>query len=333
MKNNENKQVLLNARPHGMAKISDFTIATTPLPDLDEGQFLVKIDYISLDPALRGWMNEGTTYIAGVAIGAVMRTFSAGHVVESKHEGFKIGDTVTGLFGAQTYAISNGQGVDKVNAEKTPLSWHLGVLGMPGMTAYFGLLERGKPQAGDTVFVSGAAGMVGALVGQIAKIKGCRVVGSAGGAEKCRYLTEILGFDAAIDYKNDNLVEALKAACPSGIDVFFDNVGGETLDAGLANLARGARVVICGAISQYNNASIEGPKNYMKIVSARGTLTGIIVFDFIKDYPKAVADITNWLNEGKIHYREHVEHGIERFPEVLQMLFTSDNFGKLILKI
>ena len=329
----KNTQILLRARPQGMMQLTDFEQFTAVIPELTDGQFLVKIAYISLDPALRGWMNAGTTYIAGVALGTVMRAFAAGYVVASKNDNFKEGDAVTGLFGAQEYAVSNGVGVDNVDAKKYPLSWYLGVLGMPGMTAYFGFLERGKPKAGNTVFVSGAAGVIGTLVGQMAKIKGCKVVGSAGGAEKCRYLTETLGFDAAIDYKNDNLAEKLKEICPEGIDVFYDNVGGETLDAGLGNLARGARVVICGAISQYNSSSIYGPKNYMKIVSARGTMNGIIVFDFQKDYPKAVKNIAKWLKEGKIQYKEHIEEGIARFPEVLQMLYTSDNFGKLVLKI
>ena len=335
MENIKNTQILLHARPKGRVELTDFAVKTVDIPELVDGQVLIKIDYISLDPAIRGWMNAGTTYIAGIELGAVIRAFAAGRVFASKNPNFRKGDTVTGLLGAQTYAVSDGRGIEKVNAKKkVPLSWHLGVLGMPGMTAYFGLLARGLPKAGQTVFVSAAAGMVGSLVGQIAKMKGCRVVGSAGGAAKCAYLINDLGFDVAIDYKNEDLTDALKTACPNGIDVFFDNVGGETLDAGLANLARGARVVICGAVSQYNNTTaIHGPKNYLKIVSARGTMTGLIVFDFLKEYPKAVRDISKWLKHGKLHYQEHIEEGIERFPEVLQMLFTGDNCGKLILRV
>ena len=203
---------------------------------------------------------------------------------------------------------------------------------MPGMTAYFGLLERGQPKAGETVFVSGAAGIVGAAVGQIAKIKGCRVIGCAGGAEKCAYVKS-LGFDDCIDYKAEDVATRLKTVAPEGISIYFDNVGGAILDAALLNLARGARVVICGAMSQYNNAVVEGPKNYMKIVSARGTLTGLIVFDFLDRYPEAVLKISKWLKHRKITYREHVVRGIEQFPAALRMLSTGDNFGKLILKI
>ena len=326
-----NKQITLAQRPTGMLKNEDFRLVETSISDIEDGQILIQNEFISLDPAMRGWMNEGTTYIRGVEIGAVMRAFSVGKIIESKNASFKKGQYVSGLLGVQSYVVNNGEGIVKINTKKVPPSWYLGVLGMPGMTAFFGILSKGQLKNNETVFISGAAGMIGTLVGQIAKIKGCKVVGSASSDEKCNYLVNEIGFDAAINYNKENLSESLKQHFSSGIDVFFDNVGGETLDAGLANLARGARVVICGAISQYNNNEIYGPKNYMKIVSARGILTGIIVFDFQQEYPKAIKQISKWLAERKIKYREHIEVGIERFPEVLLMLYKSENFGKLVL--
>ncbi len=329
----KNTQVILSARPQGMVKSSDFDIQTNPLEEVKEGELLIEIEYISLDPAMRGWMNEGTTYIKGVELGAVMRAFSAGKILESKNRDYKVGEYVSGLLGAQTYAVSNGQGLSRCDIEKGPLSWHLGILGMPGMTAFFGLKERGQPQAGETVFVSGAAGIVGSTVGQIAKVLGCKVVGTAGSDAKCRFLLEECGFDAAINYKTEDVDQKLKEYCPEGVSVFYDNVGGPLLDTVLANLARGARVVICGAISQYNQASFYGPKNYMKIVSARGILTGIIVFDFIKEYPRAVDQLSEWLNAGKMKTKEQIIDGIEQFPVALQKLFTGDNFGKLLIRV
>jgi NADPH-dependent curcumin reductase len=328
----KNKQVILAHRPQGMVKESDFEIREIEIPTLQEGQVLIKNEYISLDPAMRGWMNEGTTYIPGVALGAVMRAFAAGQVVASKNAQYTEGTFVVGLTGAQTYAVSDGKGLTQVDLSKGPLSWHLGILGMPGMTAYFGILERGKPKRGETVFVSGAAGVIGTAVGQIAKLKGCRVIGSAGGKEKCEYLQSI-GFDAVIDYKKDNVEEKLREIAPEKISIYFDNVGGDILDAALANLAFGARVVICGAISQYNNPSVSGPKNYMKIVSARGTMTGLIVFDFMAKYPKAISDLSGWLKKGRISYKEHEVLGLENFALALKMLFTGENFGKLVLKL
>jgi NADPH-dependent curcumin reductase len=329
---NKNTQILLAARPQGMVKDSDFLLHTAEIPPVTEGGVLIQNEYISLDPAMRGWMNEGTTYIKGVEIGAVMRSFSAGRVVASKHPDFSVGDNVVGLTGVQAYAVSNGAGLTKVDLSKGQLSRHLGILGMPGMTAYFGLLARGKPRKGETIFVSGAAGIIGAAVGQMGKIKGCKVIGCAGGKDKCDYLLQI-GFDGVIDYKTEDVAQRLKELAPEGIHIYFDNVGGDILDAALTNLARGARVVICGAISQYNNAVISGPKNYMKIVSARGTLTGLIVFDFIDQYAKAVLDISKWLKSGKLQYKEHIIEGIENFPLALRMLFEGKNFGKLVLKI
>ena len=330
----QNTQITLAARPQGMAKTSDFSLKINEIPALNEGQFLVKIEIISLDPAIRGWMNAGTTYIPGIELGAVIRAFAAGKIIASQHPNYAVGEYVVGLLGAQKYAISDGQGLTKVDLNAGQLSWHLGILGMPGMTAYFGLLEKGKPVACETVFISGAAGIVGTTVGQIAKIKGCRVIGTAGTDEKCRFLTEKMGFDLAINYKTQDIDAVLKANCPEKINVFFDNVGGDQLDIALANLAMGARVVICGAISQYNNTSaLQGPRNYMKIVTARGYITGIIVFDYFDQYHRAVSDISGWLKAGLMTTQEDIYEGLENFPETLQKLYTGENFGKLLLKI
>lgn len=329
-----NTKIVLAERPNGAVQDSNFELKEENLDDLNDGQFLVAIEAISLDPAMRGWMNEGTTYIKGVEIGTVMRSFSAGKVIASKHNDFMVGDYVEGLLGVQTHSITNGTGIRKIDISNSNISHHLGVLGMPGMTAYFGLLKRGEPQPGDIVYISGAAGIVGSTVGQIAKLKGCTVIGSAGSEAKCNYLTESCGFDYAINYKTEDIDAKLKAYAPDGIHIFYDNVGGETLDIALMNLARGARVVICGAISQYNDmANIRGPKNYMKIVSARGKMNGIIVFDFVEQWPEAAKEIAQWINEDKIYVKEHTVKGIENFTTTLQMLFTGENFGKLILEV
>ncbi len=329
----ENRRILLASRPVGMPHPNNFLEVVEPASDPQEGEVLIKVEMISLDPAMRGWMNEGTTYIRGVALGEVMRAFAAGRVIRSHHPDFAEGDYVSGLLGTQMYAAVPGESLTRLDLSLGPLEWHLGILGMPGMTAYFGLLERGKPQAGETVFISGAAGIIGSTVGQIAKIKGCRVVGTAGSGEKCRYLTEACGFDGAINYKTEDVAARLKALCPEGIHILFDNVGGEILDIGLAHLARGARVVICGAISQYNEPQMSGPRNYMKIVTARGILTGIIVFDFAERYPEAVAQLSAWLKSGQLRTRTDFVVGIENFYPALMKLYNGTNFGKVILKV
>jgi NADPH-dependent curcumin reductase len=328
-----NTLVALAAHPQGMVKESDMTLQTAPVLALQDGQFLVKNEIISLDPAIRGWMNPGTTYIRGIQIGEVIRTFSAGQIIESKHPDFQVGESVWGLLGAQQYALSDGAGIVKADLAKGPLSWHLGVLGMPGMTAYFGLLDKGKPQAGETVLISGAAGIVGTTVGQIAKIKGCRVVGIAGGPDKCRFLTEEMGFDAAIDYKNENVLEGIRRTCPDKVNVFYDNVGGDILDDALSHLAWGARVVLCGSISQYNSTDPRGPRNYMKIVTARGYITGVIVFDYFNRYTEGINDISAWMHAGQMDTREDVYEGLDNFPAILLKLYTGQNFGKLLLKV
>ena len=329
-----NHQYKLAARPEGLTKDSDWEYASEPTGEPGDGEFVVQVLYISLDPAMRGWIREGRSYIAPVEIGEVMRALGVGRVIESNHPDFAEGNTVTGLFGVQEYAISDGRGVIKVDPGLAPLPTYLGVLGMPGMTAYFGLLDVGDPKEGETVVVSAAAGAVGAVVGQIAKIKGCRTVGIAGGPEKCRYLTEELGFDAAVDYKAEGFAKALAEACPDKIDVYFDNVGGEILDAALALLDRHARVVICGAISQYNNAGpMQGPSNYMSLLVNHASMTGFVVAEYFSRYAEGAQEMAGWLADGRLKSREDVVEGIETFPETLLKLFSGENNGKLVIKV
>ncbi len=262
-----------------------------------------------------------------------MRAFTAGIIIESNNANFSKGDAVQGLFTVQQYVITDGKNISKLDIKNISLSWYLGILGMSGLTAYFGLLDKGKPKDGDVVLVSGAAGMVGSLVGQIAKLKGCRIIGIAGGKDKCEYAKTELRFDEVIDYKNENVAQKIKELAPNGVNIYFDNVGGEILDAAMFNLAIGARILICGAISQYNDAQFNGLKNYMKIVSARATMSGIIVFDYFSRASEAIEDLSKWLKEGKIKYKEHIVDEIENFPKALRMLFTGENYGKLLLKI
>ena len=330
-----NSQFKLAARPQGSVKASDFNHVTEPLRVLQAGEVLIKNLYISLDPAMRGWMNESkNSYMPPVAIGEVMRALAVGQVVESNNPKFAVGEHVSGILGMQEYAYSDGNGIHKVDPKLAPLPLYLSTLGMPGMTAYFGLLEVGQPKEGDTVVISGAAGAVGTIVGQIAKIKGARVVGIAGGADKVRYLVEELGFDAAIDYKSEDVSAALKQHCPNGIDVYFDNVGGDILDAALAQLAFGARVVICGAISQYNNTTaIKGPSNYLNLMVKRATMKGIMVSDFYPRAMEAAMVMGGWIMSGKLKSREDIVDGLENFPATFQKLFTGENNGKLILKV
>lgn len=334
MSSDKNRQFKLAQRPVGMVKRGDFDFTESPVPVPGDGEFLVRIQYISLDPAMRGWMNEGKSYIPPVGIGEVMRAGTAGVVVASNNPAFSVGDHVVGALGVQDYAISNGKGMTKADPGLAPLPVYLGTLGMPGMTAYFGILEVGKLKSGDTVVVSGAAGAVGQVVGQIAKIKGCTVVGIAGGADKCRYITDDLGFDAAIDYKSEDVKEGLRRHCPKGIDVYFDNVGGEILDAALSRLAMHARVVICGAISQYNNTEpVRGPANYLSLLVNRASMTGMVVFDYAAHYAEAASEMAGWMQQGKLKTREDIVEGLETFPETLLKLFKGENTGKLILKV
>jgi NADPH-dependent curcumin reductase CurA len=329
-----NHQFRLAARPQGMVGREHFDYVEGAVPELEDGQVLVKILYVSLDPAMRGWMNEGRSYVLPVALGEVMRAATAGQVVESKGTKLAVGDYVSGWLGVQEYAVCDENAVFKVNTEAVPLPTHLGALGMPGVTAYFGLLEVGAPKEGETVLVSGAAGAVGSVVGQIAKLKGCRVVGIAGGPEKCKWIVEELDFDAAIDYKSEDVNVALREHCPEGVDVYFDNVGGDILDAALARLARGARVVICGAISQYNNLdAVKGPSNYMSLLVNRARMEGFVVVDYMSRAPEATCEMAGWIADGRLVAREDVVEGFDRFPDALVKLFKGENVGKLVLKV
>ncbi|WP_104733800.1 NADP-dependent oxidoreductase [Hanstruepera ponticola] len=329
-----NKQLILNKRPKGMPDSDTWSLQEAPIPEIENGELLIQNHYISLDPAMRGWMNDSKSYIEPVALGDVMRAGTIGKVIKSKNNKFNIGQTVTGWGGVQQYTISNGENLYPVDDSQVPMTKFLGVLGMPGMTAYFGILEVGKIQSGDVVVVSGGAGAVGSVVGQIAKIKGCYVVGIAGGKEKCDYITNQLGFDAAIDYKSQNVFEAIKETCPKGIDVYFDNVGGEILEAALSRLRKKARIVICGAISQYNTIDdMSGPRNYMSLLVNRATMQGMVVMDYAPQYPQAMQEMGGWMMTGQLKSNESIYNGIENFQETFKRLFTGDKLGKLILKV
>jgi NADPH-dependent curcumin reductase CurA len=335
MSTTTNHQFKLAARPEGKVKASDWSRTEEAVRAPADGEVVIQVLYLSLDPAMRGWMNESkASYIPPVGLGEVMRALAVGKVTASKNPKFAVGDHVTGQLGVQEYAYSDGQGLTKVDPTLAPLPVYLSTLGMPGLTGYFGLLEVGQPKAGDTVVVSGAAGAVGSVVGQIAKIKGARVVGIAGGADKCRYLVEELGFDAAIDYKTEDVAAALKTHCPKGVDVYFDNVGGDILDAVLTRIARGARIVICGAISQYNNTTpIKGPANYLALLVQRASMTGIVVFDYFDRASEAAMVMAGWIQSGKLKTREDIVDGLDAFPQAFDMLFTGANNGKLVLKV
>jgi NADPH-dependent curcumin reductase len=329
-----NRQVRLAARPSGLPRATDWELTSEEVPEPAPGQFAVAVSHLSVDPAMRGWMNAGASYVPPVEIGAVMRAGAIGQVTASEHAGFAAGDYVYGTFGVQEHALSDGRGVLKLDTALAPPPTYLGALGMTGLTAYFALLDTGKAKAGDTVVVSGAAGAVGSVAGQIAKIKGCRVIGIAGGLEKCRTVVEEFGFDACIDYREGHVRRAVRELAPGGVDVYFDNVGGEILDDVLTCLARGARVVICGAISQYNEAAVRGPANYMMLLVARASMTGMLVFDYADRYGEALAEMAGWYREGRLVSREQVVHGtVADFPEVLLMLFEGANTGKLILAL
>ncbi len=329
----KNHRFTLAARPVGMPKPTDFAFEEHEVPEPRDGEVVVKVQYISLDPAMRGWMNDAKSYVRPIGIGELMRAIAIGSVVESKHPKYAAGDHVQGMFGLQEYAVTAGDAVTAVDPTAAPLPVQLGALGMSGLTAYFGLLDVGKPVAGNTVVVSGAAGAVGSVVGQIAKIHGCRVVGIAGGSDKCGYLGE-LGFDAAIDYKAGDLKAKLREHCPRGIDVYFDNVGGDILDAALAQLAMRARVVICGAISQYNTTTaVKGPSNYLSLLVNRATMTGMLVMDYAPRFGDAVREMAQWRAAGKLRSREDIVRGLAQFPHALLTLFTGENTGKLLIEV
>ena len=330
-----NTQCRLAARPVGLPKPSDWEVVESPVGSPADGEFLVRVEYLSVDPAMRTWMNAGRSYVPPVELGEVMRAGGIGRVIESRHAHFAVGDEVYGGFGVQSYAVSDGRDATPVDTALAPAPVHLGALGISGLTAYFGLLDIGRPEPGHTVVVSGAAGSVGSIAGQIARIKGCRTIGIAGGEQKCRWLVEELGFDAAIDYKAADLRAQLKIQAPNGIDIFFDNVGGEALEAALARLALGARVVLCGAVSQYNATSApRGPANYMQLLVARASMTGFVIFDYADRYAEGVAQLATWLRSGELRSREQIIRGdVGDFPEILLALFRGENTGKLVLAL
>jgi NADPH-dependent curcumin reductase len=328
-----NKQVLLATRPDGWVKESDFRIVETPLPSPADGQVLLRNLYLSLDPYMRGAMNEKRAYGAPLNIGDVMLGETVGEVVESRNPKFKVGDTVTTYAGWQQYATSDGKNLRPVDPRLIPASAYLGAAGMPGVTAWYGLLKIGEPKAGETVVVSAASGAVGSVAGQIAKIKECRVVGVAGGASKCDYVTGELGFDACIDHRSANWYEALAQATPKGIDVYFENVGGAILDAVLARCNPFARIPLCGMIAEYNAKERYGVRNLISAVGNRIKLQGFIISDHFNIWPEALAQLTQWIREGRIKYRESITEGLENAPAAFIGLFKGENFGKQIVKI
>ena len=334
-----NHQVRLASRPVGLATAQNWRFTEEPVAEPADGQVLVRTLVLSLDPAMRGWLNEGKSYIPPVGIGEVMRAGGIGRVLVSKNPDYAPGDLVSGLLGAQEYcpaaAALPGGRLHKIDPRLgTPAQW-LNVFGMPGMTAYFGLLDIGQPKPGDTLVVSGAAGAVGQTVGQLARIMGCRVIGIAGSQAKCDWVVRELGFDACIDYKSGSVREGLKQHCPKGVDIYFDNVGGDILDQVLAKLAPKARIVICGAISQYNNTTpMQGPKNYMSLLVHRARMEGFVVFDYAERFPQAIAALAGYLKDGRLKSKEDiVDGGVAAFPETLNKLFAGENFGKLVLRV
>jgi NADPH-dependent curcumin reductase len=331
-----NRQLLLAKRPVGEPTRDDFEIREDDVPAPGDDEALVQVLQISLDPAMRGWMSEVPSYLPPVGLGEVMRAGIAGVVVDSRSDRLKPGDHVVGWLGVQEYGVAPAKALTKVGTDVAPLETYLGALGMPGLTAYFGLTEVGEIKEGDTVVISGAAGAVGSVAGQVAKAKGAgRVVGIAGGPEKCTWIVDDLGFDAAIDYKSERVGRRLHELCPDGINVYFDNVGGDILDAALANLAWHARVVICGAISQYNaEGGMQGPRNYMMLLVRRSRMQGFLVFDYADKYRDALREMGQWLAEGKLKAREEIIDGtIEDFQPALLQLFRGENTGKLVLQI
>jgi NADPH-dependent curcumin reductase CurA len=330
-----NKQILLAARPKGFPKESDFRLVETPVPKPSDGEFLVGASYLSVDPYMRGRMNDARSYAEPVKLGEVMTGGVVGKVLESKHPRFAAGEYVNGMFGWQQYAVSNGAGVRKVDPALAPISTSLGVLGMPGLTAYFGLLEVCKPKAGETVVVTGAAGAVGSCVGQIAKIHGCRVVGVAGTEEKIRWITHDLGFDAAFNYKtHSDYAAAVRGLCPDGVDVYFDNAGGPITDGVFLNLNSHARVAICGQIALYNLEKPDlGPRLLPLILVRQVKVEGFLVFQFADQYAQGLADLTEWVRSGQIQYHEDIAEGIENAPAAFIGMLQGKNMGKQLVKI
>jgi NADPH-dependent curcumin reductase CurA len=329
----ENLRVVLASRPTGWVTEQNFRVERVPVPRPRDGEVLVKNLWLSLDPYMRGRMNDTKSYAAKQEIDAVMVGGTAGEVVESKNPAFKPGDKVAGMFGWQQYGVSDGKGLNKVDASRAPLQAFLGVLGMPGVTAWVGLLDICQPKAGETVVVSAASGAVGSVVGQIAKLKGCRAVGIAGGNAKCEYVAKELGFDACVDYKAGNLHRDLKEACPKGIDVYFENVGGEILDTCLRQMNAFSRIAVCGLISQYNATEPYGVKAFQSILVNRIKVQGFIVSDRMELWAKAIPELAGWVAGGKIKYRESVAVGLENAPRAFIGMLKGENFGKQLVKL
>ncbi len=335
MSDAKNRQWILEARPQGPLTGNEFRWNEAPVPRPADGEVLVRNLWVSVDPTQRGWMSRDS-YVPKIPLGEVMRAISVGQVVESRHPDYKPGELVQGSFGWQDYVATDGRGV--VALRKLPPgvapNTALSLFGITGTTAYFGMTEIGQIKAGETVVVSGAAGSTGSVAGQIAKIKGCRVIGTAGGKEKCEWLIKTAHFDGAIDYKTEDIGERLSALCPDGIDVFFDNVGGKVLDEVLARINLKARIVLCGAISRYNDAvPPPGPANYFNLVPRRARMEGFIILDYAPRFGEAYEALGRWQREGKLVQKEDVAHGLENAPRTLMRLFAGENFGKQLLKI
>jgi NADPH-dependent curcumin reductase CurA len=330
-----NRQVRLKSRPNGIPQAEHFELAEAPVPALEHGQFLVRNEFLSVEPAMRGWVSAVANYATPVGIGEVMRAFAAGRVVASRHAGYAEGDAVMGMLGWQDYAVTDGSAITrKVVESDLPLSLSLGVLGLNGITAYFGLLDVGEPRPGDTVVVSTAAGSVGSAVGQIAKLMGCRTVGVTGGAVKRKLCLDDFGYDAAIDYKAGDVGKALAEACPRGVDVYFDNTSGAISDAVLPLLALHARVVICGtaSVTSWDPPPL-GPRVERHLLVKRARMSGLIVFDFQHRYEEAVARLAAWVRAGSLRYREEIVDGIERCPGSIAELYRGENLGKRLIRL
>ncbi|MBW3696048.1 NADP-dependent oxidoreductase [Vibrio sp. T187] len=338
MTNLQNRRVVLASRPVGAPTQENFRIEEANIPQIGEGEMLLRSVYLSLDPYMRGRMSDAASYADPVEIDEVMVGATVCQVEQSNHADFPVGEWVLAYTGWQDYGVSNGEGLIKLGQNPTHASYALGIMGMPGFTAYMGLLDIGQPKAGDTLVVAAATGPVGATVGQIGKLKGCRVIGVAGGEEKCRYAKEVLGFDECIDHKAEDFAQQLTAACDQGIDVYFENVGGKVFDAVMPLLNTGARIPVCGLISQYNATSLpEGPDRMSSLVATllikRIKMQGFIIFDdYAHRYPEFAQQMTQWLAEGKIKYREHLVEGLENAPEAFMGLLEGKNFGKLVIQ-
>jgi NADPH-dependent curcumin reductase CurA len=331
----KNQHIVLAARPNGEIRHGDFDIVDAPIQVPEAGEVLVEVTYLAVEPAMRGWMEDKESYVPPVQIGEVMRGQGTGVVVQSNNPDLPEGTLVSGLIGWRRYLVSDGRSIPlREMPEAVAPATALNVLGLTGLTAYFGMLDIGKPKAGDTVLVSGAAGATGSIAGQLARIAGARVVGIAGGKEKCDWLVSELGFDAAIDYKSEDTAQRIAELCPQGLDIYFDNVGGEILDMALDNLAQHARVVLCGGISRYNETGpIPGPVNYLNLVYRRARMEGFIVMDFARRFPTAIEELVKYLGSGELRHRETVLQGFEQLPQALMNLFSGGNIGKQLVAV